>query len=98
MAYYFGIDTQACCQLEVVFNAGWLFCFSLLRLPVPLICVGEPQLLHLDTSEIHRANIAVNEREGSLDRIIRLACLGHPLISGSSKVVRQMWPSAASAG
>src|SRR6184192_207243 len=48
-----------------------------------LICVGELEFLHLDTPEIHHANIAVDERECCLDGIDGFACLSHPLISGS---------------
>src|SRR5438067_10524947 len=90
MSYYRGVDTHARFQQEVVFNARWLFYFSLLCLPVLfllplalLICVGELEFLHLDTPEIHHANIAVDERECCLDGIDGLACLSHPLISGS---------------
>src|SRR5438067_7407910 len=91
------VDTQACRQQEVVFNARWLFCFSLLCLSVlfgldksgpymiPLIYIRELEFLHLDMPEIHCAHLTANEREGCLDRIKRFACLGYPLMSVSSR-------------
>src|SRR6266404_7534285 len=83
----------------------WLFCFSLasfvsflLLLLALLSYIGKRYLLHLDSPQIHRVHIAVDQSQCRLYRINRHARLGRPLISGPSRDYTNGFPSSLTIG